>query len=398
MQRVCGRRYDTGEPITLSIEAGRIVSVSPFRPTVPLDTVPFVAPGLFDLQINGHGGVWFSDSALTVEQVHRAVQAYVRFGVTQLLPTLVTNSPEALEHGFRTLEAACADDPLTARLVAGYHLEGPFLSPEDGPRGAHPREHIRPPDWELFARLQQAAGGRIRLLTIAPEWEAAPEFIARAVAAGVRIAIGHTGATPAQIHAAVDAGARLSTHLGNGCAAQLHRHHNILWPQLADPRLTACLIADGHHVPADLVRTVLKAKSSRNVILTCDAAGWAGCPPGIYQGAIGASEILESGKLVVAGQRELLAGSAQETDVCLTTIRAMTGVGWREAVDMTSRNPARALGFEPARLRRGAPADLFLFTAAPGAVRPTIVATLLDGVVRHGAVPSCGSPLSVSST
>ncbi len=391
MQRVYGRRYDTGEPIALTIEAGRITSVTPVWPAEPLETWPYVAPGLFDLQINGHGGVWFSDRALTVPQVHRAAQAYLQFGVTRLLPTLITNSAEALEHGFRTLETACADNSLTARMIAGYHLEGPFLSPEDGPRGAHPREHIRPPDWSLFERLQQAAGGRIRLLTISPEGNHAPEFIARAVASGVRIAIGHTGATPEQIHAAVNAGARLSTHLGNGCAAQLHRHQNILWPQLADPRLTACLIADGHHVPADLVRTVLKAKSHRNVILTCDAAGWAGCPPGVYHGAIGASEILESGKLVVAGQRELLAGSAQETDVCLTTIRAMTGIGWREAVDMTSRNPARALGFEPARLRRGTPADLFLFNAASGALRPTIVATLLDGVVRHGALPAINS-------
>ena len=366
----------------------RIHSVRPVWAGDDLASWPMIAPALFDLQINGHGGTWFSDEALTPEQVHRAVQAYLQFGVTRLCPTLITNSFEALAKGFRAIHQACEQDATTARMVPGCHLEGPYISAEDGPRGAHPRQHVCRADWDEFCRLQDAAGGRIKLVTIAPEQDGAIAFIAKAVANGIVIAIGHTAATPEQIHAAVDAGATLSTHLGNGCSTMLHRHRNPLWEQLADDRLTSSLIVDGHHLPANIVRTVVKVKSPRNVVLTCDAAGWAGCPPGIYESKLGRSEILENGKLVVAGQRELLAGSALETDVCVVKVRDYAGVGWREAIQMASRNPCRVLGYEAPRLRRHGLADLFLFHHTPGADRLQIVTTIAGGEVKHGAIPT----------
>lgn len=388
MLTVCGRRYDTGEPIEVVMHGERIHSVRPVWAGDDLASWPMIAPALFDLQINGHGGTWFSDEALTPEQVHRAVQAYLQFGVTRLCPTLITNSFEALAKGFRAIHQACEQDATTARMVPGCHLEGPYISAEDGPRGAHPRQHVCRADWDEFCRLQDAAGGRIKLVTIAPEQDGAIAFIAKAVANGIVIAIGHTAATPEQIHAAVDAGATLSTHLGNGCSTMLHRHRNPLWEQLADDRLTSSLIVDGHHLPANIVRTVVKVKSPRNVVLTCDAAGWAGCPPGIYESKLGRSEILENGKLVVAGQRELLAGSALETDVCVVKVRDYAGVGWREAIQMASRNPCRVLGYEAPRLRRHGLADLFLFHHTPGADRLQIVTTIAGGDVKHGAIPT----------
>ena len=122
---------------------------------------------------------------------------------------------------------------------------------------------------------------------------------------------------------------------------------------VADPRLTASLIVDGHHLPPSLVRTFIKVKSPKQIILTCDAAGWAGCPPGLYESKLGHSEILEDGRLIVAGQRELLAGSAQETDVCVANVIEFAGVSLKDAIDMTSKNPAKLLGYEVARLRRG---------------------------------------------
>lgn len=387
MFTICGRRYDTGEPVRIEVHGERISSVTPAWPAGPVEDWPYVAPGLFDLQINGHGGVWFSDASLTPEQVHRAVQAYLAFGVTRLCPTLITNSLASLEHGFRAIRQACEQQPLTAHMVPGCHLEGPFLSPEDGPRGAHPRAQIRLPNWDEFQRLQDAAGGLIRLITIAPELDGAISFIQRATKHGVVVSIGHTAASPEQIRAAVNAGARVSTHLGNGCSAQMHRHRNPFWEQLADPRLTTCLIVDGHHLPGNFVRAVVRAKTPSKVVLTCDAAGWAGCPPGLYESELGRSELLEDGKLVVAGQRELLAGSAQETDICVVKVCEYAGVGWRQAIDMTSLSPARTLGFEPVRLRRGGLADLFVFRHEPGCARLDVLCTVAAGVIRYGSVP-----------
>ena len=351
-----------------------------------MDEWPFVAPGLFDLQINGHSGVWFSDEALTVSDVLKALSPYSRFGVTRLCPTLITNSFEGLAAGFAAIRAACEREPWADRMVSGCHLEGPYISGEDGPRGAHPKQHVRPADWTEFQRLQEISGNRIRLVTIAPEVDGAIEFIRQAVAHHVVISIGHTAATPEQVRAAVDAGARLSTHLGNGAHALIHRHRNYIFEQLSDTRLTASLIVDGHHLPPSLVRTFIKVKSPKQTILTCDAAGWAGCPPGVYESKLGRSEILENGKLVVAGQHELLAGSAQETDVCVANVMEFAGVSLREAIDMTSKNPAKLLDREGARLRRGSWADLVVFRVAPNKQRLDVEATVASGHLMYGEI------------
>jgi len=328
------RSYENGEPIKVTIAGNRIRSIEPAWPSESVADWPYIAPALFDLQINGHGGIWFSSDSLTRSDVLQALEPHYRYGVTRLCPTLITNSFEGLAAGFAAIREACEYKSTADRMVCGCHLEGPYISTEDGPRGAHPREHVRPADWSEFQKLQQISGNRIKLVTIAPEVEGALDFIRRAVASGVVIAIGHTAATPEQIRGAVDAGARLSTHLGNGAHAMIHRHRNYIFEQLAENRLTASLIVDGHHLPPNLVQTFIKVKSSKRTILTCDAAGWAGCPPGVYESKLGRSEILDNGKLVVAGQRELLAGSAQETDTCVANVIDFAGVSLKDAIDM----------------------------------------------------------------
>ena len=274
-----GRHYENGEPVRIQIDGERIASIEPGWPTRGLARWPYVAPGLFDLQINGHGGIWFGKEGITADEVLGVLEAHFRFGVTRLCPTLITNSFEALAGGFAAIRKACERELWAERMVPGCHLEGPYISSEDGPRGAHPREFVRSPDWDEFLRLQQISGGRIRLVTLAPELPGAIDFISRAVTEGVVVSIGHTAANPQQIAAAVDAGARLSTHLGNGAHGMIRRHPNYIWEQLGDPRLSTSVIADGHHLPASVLRSILRTKSSRNVILTCDAAGLAGCPP-----------------------------------------------------------------------------------------------------------------------
>ncbi len=386
MLRIFGRRYENGEPVCIETRGDRITSIVPAWPKGSVAEWPYVAPGLFDLQINGHGGVWFSDETLTAAKVRKAVASYFKHGVTRLCPTLITNSQEAISVGVQAIREACEHEAWLNRMAPGIHIEGPYISPEDGARGAHPKEHVRPCDWSEFCRWQELSGNRVRLLTLAPETPGAVEFTRQATASGVVIAIGHTAATPEQISAVVDAGATVSTHLGNGSPALIHRHRNHITAQLADPRLTTCLITDGCHLPQPLVSTMIRAKTTRQVVLTCDASGWAGCPKGVYHSQWGDSEILEDGRLVVAGQRELLAGSAFETDICVPTVMDYAGVSLKEAIDMTSRQPAKLLGFEQARLRRGSLADLFVFRREVASRRLAVTATVASGELRYGAL------------
>ena len=381
-----GRHYENGEPVCVTLDGERIAAVEPARPRGDVREWPWIAPGLFDLQINGHGGTWFSKTGLTADDVVRTLEPHFRFGITRLCPTLITNSFEALAAGFAAIREACEREPWVATMVPGCHLEGPYISPEDGPRGAHPLEHVRAADWEEFSRLQEIAGNRIRLVTLAPEQDGAIEFIRRATAAGVVISIGHTAATGEQIAAAVDAGARLSTHLGNGAHGMLRRHPNYIWEQLGEARLAASIIVDGHHLPPSVVRSIVRAKGVRNTILTCDASGLAGCPPGLYREGSMEVEILEDGRLVLAGQRQFLAGSGAETDTCVAKVIEFAGVSLKDALEMAGRYPARLLGFEEIRLRRGSRADLILFRWAKPGDPLDIVATVAAGVLRHGTV------------
>ncbi len=278
--RLRARHYTTGEPIDVVTAGGRIASIAAPSDAKPDRVAGWIAPALFDLQINGCDGHSFNSQDLTAESVRHVVAVCRRHGIGAFCPTLVTNSFPALAHGLATLSRACETATEVARSIAGIHLEGPYISAEDGPRGAHPKAHVRPPDWDEFCRLQDAAAGRIRLVTLAPEYDGALRFIERLTAAGIVVAIGHTAASGERLHEAVRAGARLSTHLGNGSHAVLPRHPNYIWEQLADDRLWASLICDGHHLPPSVVRCLVRVKTPARTILTCDASSLAGLPPG----------------------------------------------------------------------------------------------------------------------
>jgi len=387
MLTIHGRHYENGEPVKITVDGERIVSVEPAWPPRDAASWPFVAPGLFDLQINGHGGTWFGKVGITADEVLTVLKEHFRFGLTRICPTLITNSYEALAAGFSAIREACEREHWANRLVAGCHLEGPYISTEDGPRGAHPREHVRPPDCSEFEQLQQISGHRIRLITLAPELPGAADFIRRVVSSGVTVAIGHTAATGEQIAAAVDAGARLSTHLGNGAHGMIRRHPNYIWEQLGDPRLSASVIADGHHLPASVLRSIIRGKSPRNVVVTCDAAGLAGCAPGVYREGEVEMEVLDDGRIVIAGQRQLLAGSSSDTGRCVVEAFRQGGVTLKEAIDMAGRNPSRLLGLEEIRLSRGSRADLFLFRLS-ARDSLNVEATIASGTLQFGTVPS----------
>jgi N-acetylglucosamine-6-phosphate deacetylase len=298
-------------------------------------------PGFVDLQVNGFAGVDFGDPALPSEDVLRAVAAIEKTGVTRFLPTLITSSLETFSACARTI--ARTSHP----AIAGVHMEGPYISPEDGPRGAHPRAFVRGADVDDFRRRQEAAEGRIRLVTVAPEAPGVLRLIEHAVGSGVRVAIGHTGATPEQIAAAVDAGATLSTHLGNGCAQMLPRHPNVIWEQLADDRLMASFIVDGHHLPPATVKSMVRAKTPARSILVTDAIAAAGMPPGRYTLGGQEVELSPAGRVAAPGAPNL-AGSALRLDVAIGNTVRFTGLALEDVVPMASTRPAEYLGIRTA--------------------------------------------------
>jgi len=316
----------------------------------------WVAPAFWDIQINGRMGHSFSSPDLTVLQAAAVVRQQAALGTARLCPTLITAPADHMLHGVRTIAAACEAFPDVAARVLGIHLEGPFLSERDGYRGAHPASAICDPDWELFQELQQASGRRIRLITLAPERAGSIEFIRAAMSEGVAIALGHTAAAGPTIRAAVAAGARLSTHLGNGIVSPLERHPNPIWEQAGLDELWASFIADGHHLDPATLRVLARAKGPARTILVSDASPLAGLPPGVY----GEWAVEPSGKIVVAGT-PYLAGSNQGLETGLRNLLRASGWTIEQAVATVTSNPARLLGRPEPRLDPGQPASLVIF-------------------------------------
>lgn len=337
--RIRARHFATGSPVTVDPATGRI------EPAEPTECQPdtWVGPAFFDPQINGCLGVGFNSPTLTPDGVRRVADECRRHGVGAFCPTVITDSFEALRRAFAVLSETVARDDELSRRMPCYHLEGPYLSGEDGPRGAHPKAHARDPDWDEFRRLQDAADGRIRMVTLAPERDGSLAFIEKATAAGIVVAIGHTAATGEQLRAAATAGAKTSTHLGNGCHAVMNRHANPIWEQAANDDLWASLITDGHHLPPAVVKTLIRAKTVARTLLTCDAGTFAGCAPGRYADWGGEVEVLPGGKIVVPGT-PFLAGSGVFTDTCVANLLRVSDVTLAEAIDMASVRPRQLLG------------------------------------------------------
>lgn len=265
---ISGIDYLNKKPVAIEIAGGRIKRISDGTNTEQL-----ILPGLFDLQINGFAGVDFNGPDLTCEDLEKAVIALAKTGITGFMPTIITNSPKAIKDRLAFLRRF-QEESKWGSFICGFHLEGPFISPQDGPRGAHPKEHVRKPDWALFQEFQEAAGSGIRIVTVSPEWEGAADFIAKCAASGVKVAIGHTAANTHEIQAAAEAGASLSTHLGNGAHPVLPRHPNYIWDQLAEDRLWLTLIADGFHLPPAVIKVFLEVKKEK-AILVSDAVSFA---------------------------------------------------------------------------------------------------------------------------
>ena len=293
-------------------------------------------PGFVDLQVNGFGGVDFNGPRLEAEGVEHALDRMRATGVTRCLPTLITSSFDRFAASARVLSHS------SHPAIAGIHMEGPYVSPDDGYRGAHPHAAVATPTLDDFRRRQDAAAGRIVLVTLAPERPGALRLIEQLVAAGIRVALGHTAATAPQIADAIAAGATMATHLGNGCPQLLPRHPNVIWELLAADALAASVIADGHHLPPATVKSLIRAKGARRTILVTDAIAAAASPPGRYSVAGVECDLDDDGRVSLPGT-PYLAGSSLTLDRAIGNAVRFTGLPLDDVVPMASTIPAAYL-------------------------------------------------------
>lgn len=352
-------RLASGEGRVLLVEGDVIRTMRPCDGA----GLPWLAPALVDLQVNGFLGLDLNEGELAPATVTGLCAVLAARGVGCFLPTLITAPRAAIRQRLAAIAEAMRADPLAAAMIAGVHVEGPMISPQDGPRGAHPAAHVRALTLAEVDEWQAAGGGLVRKVTLAPEAEGALPLIRALADRGILVAIGHSAASPAQIRAAVAAGARISTHLGNGASAMLPRHPNLIWAQLAEDALTAGFIADGDHLPDAALKSMLRAKAGR-AFLVSDSVGLAGMPPGRYDNPIGGTvEIDATGRISVA-DTPYLAGSGHALVEFLGRVPAAAGLGLGAVLDLATTAPAALIGRDVA-LREGGRADFILFDWSP---------------------------------
>lgn len=370
-----GIHLATGEQIEI-LCGDLIQGVDPLLSPTPSSV--YLSPGWIDLQVNGFAGVDYNSPTATPEQVGHSIREMFRTGVTRFFPTVITASPQDMAAALRNLAQAREQIPEGPAMEA-FHLEGPYISPEDGPRGAHPASWVRPPDLDEFRRFQDAAGGHIRLVTLSPEWPSAPRFIEAVVQQGVVASIGHTKAGTDQIAAAVSAGATLSTHLGNA-AHQVLPRWNYIWDQLADDRLAASFILDGFHLSASFLNVALRAKGLERSILITDAVMPAGCAPGPYRLGEVDVQLHPDGSVRLSGLTRL-AGSALTMKRAIENVIRQARLSLRDAVSLATRNPARVgrISSRQRGLIPGDRADLVRFRFDESTQEIDILETYLDG-------------------
>jgi len=390
-RRILGRLAGGAELIEIAVAGRAIHSVEP----APLESTNAVggsycviAPAFFDVQVNGFAGVDFNSPGLSFDAIWHAIQKLREKGVVFFCPTVITHSFEHLTACLGSLDRVC-QEPSVASCIPAIHLEGPWISREDGPRGAHPLEHARKADWDEFLRLQDSAGGRIGMVTLAPEVPGVLEVIEKLVAAGIVVAIGHTAASPETIRQAVQAGARMCTHLGNGSHLQMPRHHNYVWEQLGSDDLWASFIVDGHHLPPSVVKCMVRAKGTQRSILTSDAISAAGMPPGRYR--LGAVDIVvqpnyRAERADGAGSG-ILAGSAIDLLRGVENVIRFAGITLSEAIAMASANPALLMGLSSriGTVEPGLDGNLIVFEWKAESGTLQLHQTIMEGQVVYDA-------------
>ncbi len=385
----------SGTLIELNVENGRVIQRRELKspaneegtdPEVgsPAEDRLYFSPGWIDLQVNGWKGNDYNGESLDDAFFESITRDLAASGTTRHLPTIITASRNAMHRRLSSLHRIRADSPWLIRRVPGFHVEGPFISGLDGFRGAHTLKDVRDPTVEEFDAWQEAAGGLIRIVTLAPERPGSLEFIEEISSRGIVVSIGHSAADPGRIREAVAAGARMSTHLGNGMAGTIDRHVNPLWEQFASDELTACLIADSHHLPPAFIKTAFKAKGRNRIVLVSDVATPGGLAPGRRSWAGIDVDVSEDGRISLAGT-PYLAGAGLLQKRGLEFLMESTGCRLDAAVAACTVNPSALIGQDPAG------SDIVAFrlssSGSGGGVNIEIEDVWLDGAALKEAAP-----------
>lgn len=367
-----------GKAIRLDLENEIIGKVTEIKN--PGHNLPYLSPGFLDMQVNGYNGSDYSLEDFSAEHVNNIISSLAVSGTSQHVATFVSGPQDRLIRNLKITAEAIRNSKLARKAISGVHIEGPFISSEDGPRGAHDKKFVRDPDFAEFESWQEAAEGRISIVTLAPEREGALDFIRKVSATGVTVSIGHTGASPEEICRAVETGARLSTHLGNGSYTELPRLKNYIWEQLAADELTAGIISDSFHLPGSVVKTFARAKGLDKLVLVSDVALIGGYKPGLYKWGDLDVEVFTDGHLGLPGT-SILAGAAHLLDWDLAHFMKFTGSGLAETIKLCTVNPARVIGLpeEYGKLEAGSPANICLFKYKPGDKRLHVISTFCAG-------------------
>ena len=302
-------------------------------------------PGLVDLQVNGFMGVDFSAPDLAEDAAASACQAVLDQGTAAFLPTVITSDLPAYRRNLPLLAKLIGRREFQGRLL-GIHLEGPFISRLPGAVGAHRPEYVRDPDLHLLQQLLECAGGKVRLLTLAAELPGAEELARYAVSQGVVVSIGHSLANEEDLGRLVRCGATALTHLGNGLPNLLPRHENPIWAGLADDALTAMVIADGHHLPAAVLKTFFRAKGAAKIVAVSDAAPVAGLKPGRYN-TLGNLAILEVSGRLYNPEKQCLVGSSATLLQCINHLASLGFASPDDLLAVGFYNPLRLIGVDP---------------------------------------------------
>jgi N-acetylglucosamine-6-phosphate deacetylase len=302
-------------------------------------------PGFVDLQVNGHNGIDFSSPDLTREQFISASKALINQGTVVFLPTVITSSVSTFERNLKLIAGAIRHKDLE-KHIPGIHLEGPFISGKEGAVGAHNPEWVQKPNIPLLDKFIRWSDGTIKLMTIAAEPEGADELCRYASNKGITVSLGHHLADYEDLKRLAASGARSLTHLGNGIPRMIDRHHNPLWAGLANTDLTAFLITDGHHLPPEVIKTMILAKGTQRIIVTSDASPIAGLPPGRYD-TLGNEVLLEESGRLYNPKTGYLVGSSSTMIECMNYLSSLNLLGKEELLDTGFYNPLQLIGVDP---------------------------------------------------
>ena len=386
--RISGIIAGQTAPVTLVVSDGIIREIIPgvSSPDIGGDDVGLSA-GLIEAQINGYRGKSFVSFDTTPDDIRAIIDDCRAAGVTHLCPTLFSERADVFEHSIKTMAALLDSDPSYARSVIGLHLEGPYVSKEDGPRGSHRADVVRPPNFAEFSKWHQLSGGRIAYITVAPEYPGMPGFIREVVALGVKVSQGHHCGTADDIDAAVNAGASGSTHLANGMHGLIPRFSNYLFDQLADDRLYAGFITDGQHIKRNALRVYFRAKPLDKTIIVADTVSLGGLPAGVVKREDGVEvRILENGRIEVNIGSGNLAGAGVLLDRCIPFAVSVGVHSLADVFQCVTLNPARFLGVDRrlGSLTPGKSASIILYDRTIGD-RLNVKLTMVDGEIVRDA-------------